>query len=87
MAEIKENNDMSKAKIGSNKTQENATVKAQAKSGTKVTKNTFFQKALRRSWQRFFSLLLAQGLSISCLPARFQGSGHPKRRGCSIAEH
>ncbi|NMC45683.1 MAG: hypothetical protein GYA52_02525 [Chloroflexi bacterium] len=62
MAEIKENNDMSKAKIGSNKTQENATVKAQAKSGTKVTKNTFFQKALRQILAAILFLVIGAGL-------------------------
>ncbi|NMB61049.1 MAG: hypothetical protein GYA18_01755 [Chloroflexi bacterium] len=62
MAEIKEHNDVSKAKIGSDKTQENTTVEAQAKPGTKVKKNTFFQKALRQILAAIFFLAIGAGL-------------------------
>jgi len=62
MAENKENDDMAKTKIGSEKAQENQTIKAQAKAGTKVKKNTFFQKALRQVLAAILFLAIGAGL-------------------------
>jgi hypothetical protein len=62
MAENKENDDMAKTKIGSEKAQENQTIKAQAKADTKVKKNTFFQKALRQVLAAILFLAIGAGL-------------------------